>query len=337
MNQTPNAWQSESVLVVIVNYRTPELVAASLASLAEERRRCALRVTVADNASPDDSLPRIRGAIEAGGWSGWVQLLALPRNGGFAYANNAAIRQALESPRPPRYVHLLNPDTEVRPGAVELLARFLEEHPRVGIAGSRLEDPDGHPQASAFRFPSVLGELEWGLRLGPVSRLLASRVVARPPSERAQAADWVSGASMMLRREVFDAIGLLDEGYFLYFEELDFCLTARRAGWPCWHVPASRVVHHEARATGLLHGNATARLPAYWFESRRRFFLKNHPRWKALAADLALLGGFGAWRIRRVLQRKPDLDTPHFLADLWRHSTLRRGWRLASTEHPDGR
>ena len=138
------------------------------------------------------------------------------------------------------YVLLLNPDTIVLPGALKSLLDFMDEHPLVGIAGSRLEHPDGTPQRSAFRFHSVLSEWEAGLRLGLVSRLLNKRVVAPPVPQVTCPTDWVAGASMIVRRAVFERIGLLDEGYFMYFEEVDFCLRARRAGWPCWYVPASR-------------------------------------------------------------------------------------------------
>ena len=119
-----------------------------------------------------------RPRCSASGWGGWATIQPLEQNGGFAAGNNAAIRPALATADPPRYVLLLNPDTIVRPGAVRALVEFMEDRPDVGIAGSRLEEPDGTPQRSAFRFPSVLGELEGGLRLGLASRLLARWVVA---------------------------------------------------------------------------------------------------------------------------------------------------------------
>jgi N-acetylglucosaminyl-diphospho-decaprenol L-rhamnosyltransferase len=318
------------VLVAVVNYQTPDLTIDCLASLEAERcSHPALRAVVADAASGDGSAARIRAAIESRGWRDWACVLPLPRNGGFSYGNNAVIRAVLAEPDPPDLIHLLNPDTVVRPGAVDALVSFMEQNPTVGIAGSRLEDPDGTPQISAFRFPSALGELETTLRFGPASRLLGRWRVAPPAREEPHPTDWVAGASMMVRRRVFEEVGLLDEGYFLYFEEVDFCLAARRAGWSCWYVPASRVVHLVARATGVSELRVKAkRRPAYWFESRRRFYLKNFSPWKALGADMAGTLGFALWRVRRFLQTKPDLDPPHFLADLMRHSVLRTGFRL---------
>jgi GT2 family glycosyltransferase len=163
--------------------------------------------------------------------------------------------------------------------------------------------------------------LDAGLRLGIVSRFLRKRAVSRDPADTPQVTDWVSGASMMVRSRVFADIGLLDEGYFLYFEEVDFCLRARRAGWTCWYVPASRVVHLVGRSTGFTNTRSQARRrPSYWFESRRRYFRKNHGPFYAICADAAWVTGFALWRLRRIVQGKPDQDPPHMLWDFLRHN-----------------
>ncbi len=191
-------------------------------------------------------------------------------NDGFAAGNNAALEPALQSSPPFDYFLLLNPDTVVLPGAVAALASFLDNHPQAGFAGSRLENPDGTPQCSALRFPGIVSEFEGGLRLGICSRLLAKRLVAPPVRDDIHRTDWLVGASLLVRRQVFEQIGLLDPGYFLYFEELDFCLKAMRRGWECWYVPSSRVVHLVGQATGMKSGKTLRkRRPAYWFASRR--------------------------------------------------------------------
>lgn len=316
-----------NVCVVIVNYRTAGLTVDCLRSLVAEKQACpGLDVVVTDNASPDDSVARLRAAVEENGWGDWVRVVPLPRNGGFAYGNNEAIRLALARPQPPDYVHLLNPDTVVRPGAVRALVDFLESHPHVGIAGSRLEHPDGSPQVAAFRFHSVLGELNDGLRLGVVTRLLSNWVVTPPPPSSAQPADWVSGASFMVRSDVFRRVGMLDERYFMYYEETDFCLRAARAGWERWCVPDSRVVHLVGQASGI--GQPRRRVPGYWFDSRRWYFVKNHGRLRAALADATWAVTFACWRARRVVQRKPDEDPPHLLGDFLRHSVFVKGFHL---------
>lgn len=314
------------VAVVVVNYSTPELTVDCLRSLAGEvADGVGLRAVVVDNASPDGSAAHIAEAVRANGWGDWVELLPLDRNGGFAAGNNAALRQLLTAVDAPEYVLLLNPDTVVRPGAVGRLVAFLDAHPRAGLAGSRLEDPDGTPQRSAFRFPGVAGEFEAGVRLGLVTRALRRFVVAPPARDDEHPADWLSGASLLVRRAVFERVGLLDEGFFLYFEEVDFCRRARAAGWECWHVPASRVVHLVGRASGMNDAEKPKRrVPAYWLASRRRYFVKHHGRHAARAADLAWAAGYATWRARRWVQGKPDPDPPGLLADFVRYNLLTR-------------
>jgi len=313
-----------STAVVVVNYRTPRLVIDCLRTLAAEvAAEPGLRVVVTDNASGDDSVAVIGNAIRREGWP-WATLRPLDHNGGFAYGNNAAVRELFASPDPPRYLWLLNPDTLVHPGASTTLIDFLEAHPEVGIAGGRLEYPDGTPQTAAFRFPSLLGELEDTIRIGFVSRALARFRVPPPPRDVAHPTDWVNGASMMVRRDVFETIGLMDEKYFLYFEETDFCLRTRRAGWPIWHVPASRVVHLEGQSTGVTGANlAKKRRPRYWFDSRARYYRKNHGVAYAMLADLVYIAGFATWRLHRRLRRKPDPDPPGLLGDFIRHAVER--------------
>ena len=313
-----------NLLIVIVNYRSAGLAIDCLRSLGPEVARApGSRAVVVENASGDDSAARLAAAIGENGWAPWAELAVAPRNGGFAAGNNVAIVPALASPRPPDFVWLLNPDTVVRPGALGELLGFLERRPDVGLAGSRLEHPDGTPQRSAFRFPTVLSELDAGLRLGPVSRLLGRHVLAPPVSDRECRVDWVAGASLLIRREVFEAVGVLDDGYFMYFEEVDFCLKANRAGWPCWYVPASRVVHLVGQSSGVTRaGDERKRRPRYWFEARRRYFLANHGRPKKLAADVTFALGYGSYRVRRLIQRKPDHDPKWMLWDFLRYNFL---------------
>ncbi len=198
----------------------------------------------------DDSVAVISKAIADNGWS-WATILPLDVNGGFSFGNNAAIRQLLSEANPPGYIWLLNPDTLVRPGAATALIDFLEKHPDAGIAGGRLEFPNGEPQTAAFRFPSLMGEIEDTIRIGPVCRALERFRVPIVPRTVNHRCDWVNGASMMIRREVFENVGLMDDQFFLYFEETDFCRRVKEAGYSIWHVPASRVVHLEGQSTGV--------------------------------------------------------------------------------------
>lgn len=306
------------ILIVIVNYRADELVGDCLRSLATEIAAVSgyqCRVIVTDNASADGSAQRLGQAIERNGWT-FATVMELPENGGFAYGNNAAIRSALAWDHPPDYVMMLNPDTLVKPGAVGELADFLAAHSSVGIVGSSLLNGQGECEPAAHRAFTPWTELDDGARLGLLSRLLERHVATLPPSDRPQNCDWVSGASFMVRREVFTDIGLMDDGYFLYFDEVDFCLRAKRAGWGVWHVPASVVVHLEGSTTQIA---ATAkRRPQYWFDSRRRYYLKSWGAIGLIWADLLWAAGRLSLTLRRRLGLGGDMRDvpPGFAGDL---------------------
>ena len=312
-----------AVLIVIVNYRTAQLTIDCLHSLETEVRSMpGTRVVVVDNVSGDRSVEIISAAIAEAGWD-WVSVLPSDHNGGYAYGNNLAIRPMLQAANPPAYCLLLNPDTQMRPGALKALVDFIEPRPEVGIVGSSFEEPDGTLWPFAFRFPSVLSELNAGLKLGFVSKLLSKWVVAQTMTDQPQQIDWLPGASMMIRRQVFESIGLMDEEYFLYYEETDFCLQAKRAGWECWYVPQSRVMHIAGQSTGVTSKEGSLkRLPQYLFESRQRYFVKNHGLFYAALVDLVWSIGFILWRLRQFIQRKPDTDPPYLLWDSLRNSVF---------------
>lgn len=142
-------------------------------------------------------------------------------------------------------------------------------------------------------------------------------------SKVAQPTDWVAGASMIIRRSVIDAIGGFDENYFLYFEESDFCWRARRAGFSTWYVPESRVMHILGQSTTVTERSALPkRLPAYWFESRRRYFLTVHGVYYAMAADIVAIVSHGLGATKRFFQRRTNRGIPHYLTDLMQHSVL---------------
>jgi N-acetylglucosaminyl-diphospho-decaprenol L-rhamnosyltransferase len=312
------------LLVVIVNYRTAALTLDCLETLAREVVTVpGTRVVVTDCSSGDDSLAKIGAAIETRGWSAWATLMPLNRNGGFAWGNNQAIEPALKGDDKPQYVYLLNPDTIVLPDALKALVSFMDSHPEVGIGGGRSVRQDGSTIISAFRFHTVLSELETALRLGVVTKVLKDKIVAPPPSEEPAKCDWVAGASMIVRREVFEKIGLLDDRYFMYYEETDFCLRAARAGWPTWYVPASKIIHLVGSASGVTGASRVAkRRPRYWFDSRHRYFRQNYGAAKTLAADGLWACGFAVHSVLRRLRGKPRTDPPWLLWDFCRYNLM---------------
>ena len=229
-----------------------DLTIDCLRSLNEEIWRVpGTKVAVCENGTGGDAAERLRRAIDENGWDSWVDLMTVYPNRGFTGGTNAVIRPALQSDDPPEYVLLLNSDTIVdgaRPGRARLVHGH---HPRAGVAGSMLVAPDGTVESSPFRFPGIATELDRGLRLGFISRLLSPWSAVLPKQDGPCRAGWVSGASLILRRTMLEQIGLLDEGLYTYFDDPDICLRAARAGWETWYVPESRVVHLGGATTGL--------------------------------------------------------------------------------------
>ena len=313
--------------ICIVAWRCGPLVIDCLQSIEAELASVpGSHVCIVDNASGDDTAEVIERAIEERGWGAWATLVRAPRNGGFAYGNNRAIEMLRAIGAPVDYWVLLNPDTVVRPGALRVLADFMNAQPGIGLAGGRSEDPDATPQACCFRFPSILREMAAVVQLGPFFRLFRRQIRWIDTPSNPMEVDWVSGAFVFIRPEILEQIGLLDESYFLYFEETDFILRAKRAGWSCWHVPQSRIVHLVGQSSGVTTRHARARrLPAYWFESRRRYFVINHGRTYAAMLDLAVAAGYCVARPIRRLTRHWYDDPPYFLRDLLKHSALFHG------------
>ena len=302
------------MLIIIVNYCTAAQVIEAARSIEPERNNVAdLRVIVVDNASPDDSAARLASAIVNHAWSDWVRLVTAESNDGFAAGNNLGIQAAMQDGPLPEHVLFLNPDTRVCPGMCEAMLRFMEHHPTAGICGPSILDEQLHFQAGPKRDPSPLGELESTARLGPVTRLLHRQRVAMRAGDEPTRCDWVSGAAILLRADVLEAIGNWDESYFLYYEEIDLCNRARAGGWSVWHVPQARVMHIEGASTGI--SDQKQRRTQHWYDSRRQYFVRQYG-WTGLAcADIA-------WGMGRILQlgrrairlRRGEASTPNWFA-----------------------
>jgi GT2 family glycosyltransferase len=318
------------LLVVILNYKVADLTIGCLRSLSRQMRNIVGgKVVVVENGSGDESAERLRQAIAEHGWDAWVELVTVAHNLGFTGGNNLVIRGAMALPVRPEYVLLLNADTIVTPDAVSRLVRFMDQDSLVGIAGTRLEYPDGRPQGTPFRFLSIASEFDRGLGIGTVSRLLSRWAVCLEKPRAACPVDWVAGASMIIRREVIETVGALDETFFAYFEDTDYCLNAQRAGWSTWYVPEILVIHFEGSSSsiGPAVPAARTRLPAYWFRARRHYFLKNHGAVYAGVADAAFLLGYAMGWLRRKIQGRRNPNPSHLFVDSLRHSVFLTGFR----------
>jgi N-acetylglucosaminyl-diphospho-decaprenol L-rhamnosyltransferase len=331
---------SASIAVVIVNYRTPHLVFRCLEALRLERgsgRDCF--AFVVDGGSADGSAEMVSKYVAESRMEDWVKVMPFHMNGGFGWANNQAIRAILKDPDPPSLIHLLNPDAVVKPGSVHRLARAIIDDPAVAAAGSRLLSEDGRILGSAFRFPSLASEFARGAATGPIERALRIRPLRVDPKNIA-AVDWVTGASVMLRTAALRNVGLFDEGFFLYFEEMELMYRIRQAGWKVIHVPDSQVVHEGGAATGLRSNSGPVRLPDYWFRSRLRFFARTRGFAGTVAVNLAWLVGRSISGARALLfggvnVTHPSREISDFLRlGFWprRHDLLPHGTHLLAPE-----
>lgn len=307
---------------ILLNWRTPEMTLQALEAALEAMARVPGEwgITLVDNDSQDGSEQRIRAAVaeraEEPGWDR-VRVLQSGRNGGFGAGNNHGIRDALAQPEPPQYIYLLNSDAFPAPDAIVHLLAHLDRHPETGIAGSYIHGTDGEAHVTAFRFPSFLSEVESAMHLGLVTRVLSDHVVPLGVPEGTREVDWLAGASMMIRREVLETVGLFDETFFLYFEETDLCRRAADAGFRTTYVRESEVAHIGSVSTGMKEWSA---VPDYWFDSRRHYFLKNHGHAYLTAATAGRAIAGAAWQLRRRVQRKDDRDPPGLLRGLVRHA-----------------
>lgn len=319
-----------SILTIILNYKTAEMTLQSAAAALREMDGLEGEIIIVDNASGDGSFEAMQAHVAAQSWTR-VRVVQSDRNGGFGAGNNVGLRLGLSDGSKPDYYYVLNSDAFPDAGSIKALLDHLETHPKAGFAGSYIHGPDGDAHLTTFRFPSIASELEGAARFGPISRLLASRRVPIDVPDHTREVDWLAGASLMMRRQVLEDIGLFDEAFFLYFEETDLCRRARLAGWPTVFVRTSEVTHIGSVSTGM---KTWARMPQYWFNSRLHYFTKNHGWLYAVIAVKAHVIGGLLWRMRRVLQGKPQADPDHFLRDLIVHDTRHLLARARKADEP---
>ncbi len=257
------------VSIIIVSYNTRSLLHNCLASVLSGMKGLAGEVFVVDNASSDGSAAMVRQDFPD------VHLLPNNSNRGFAAASNIAMKRALG-----RYIVLLNSDTEVSKDALVRLVRFMNKHATVGYCGPRLLNGDGSHQVSARRFPTLLSAA--CSILGLARRYCNSRHTLdlhMTFGERSNfKADWLSGACLLVRGDAVGQVGVLDEGFFLYFEETDWCRRMAKARWEGWYIGSAEVIHLGGQSLGPdeMGGPFSGDHPVHWVKSRRRYMRRYH-------------------------------------------------------------
>jgi GT2 family glycosyltransferase len=256
--------------VIVVNWNTCRLLEACLRSVEATKDNLPVDVIVVDNGSTDGSVDLVRERFPS------VELIANASNRGFAAANNQAMERARG-----RYLFLLNSDAEVEAAALRTLVTYADDHRRAGVIGPRLLNPDGTLQPSGGDFPTPASTI--------ASLLGLHRLTGRPrygtkrDYDQPAEVDEVSGAAMLIRRDVVRQVGGLDEGFGWGYEDVDFCLRARRAGWQVHYVPAARVLHQWGGSQRLAPAATILKAIA----GRRRYFQKHYGRVTAGAVMVA--------------------------------------------------
>lgn len=261
--------------IVVVNWNTRDILSQCLASIYAYPPGSEFEVLVVDNASTDGSQRMVQRRFPH------VHLIANPDNVGFARANNQGM--AISDGR---YALLLNSDARVTPGAIQALVRLADAKPRAGIVGAQLLNPDGSFQASYTSFPTLWQE---SLVLSGFGRILHGRwYPSRGPEEDKgpQIVDYVEGACMLVRREAFEDAGGLDEGYFMYAEEVDWCYAMQAKGWQVWYQPAAKVIH----LGGASSRHRRPQREGDLYRSRVRFFRKHYGEGAARLLKLQIYG-----------------------------------------------
>jgi hypothetical protein len=287
------------VVILIVSWNVRDLLRACLLSL--ERYPATTheqRIIVVDNASTDGSADMVRRDFPG------VHLIANATNRGFTGGNNDGLThirerwavgraQSADKPahtsQPTAHVLLLNPDAEVTPGALDAMLAYADAHPDVGVIGPQLRYPDGSVQSSKRHFPTLattIFESTWLQNYAP--RRVSDYYYARElRDDQTGDVDWVVGAAMLVRREVIEKVGGLDERtFFMYSEEMDWCKRIKDAGWRVVYLPQAVVIHHEAKSSS----QASAQRIINFNTSKVRYLAKHHGRAQAAFARFALLG-----------------------------------------------
>ena len=301
------------LMVVIINYKTPELVCDALFSLEGEVRAETDKVVIVDNLSGDNSVNVISEFIEQNHFQSWVDMVESGVNGGFSAGNNVGIEYKQAD-----YYLLLNSDAYVRDGAISSLIKAAENDNNIGVVGPKLEWPDGRQQVSLFQHLTPLNSFLSSVKIGVLTRLFnivgIQEVAISLDNHGIVKPDWVSFACVLLKGEMVKDIGLMDDGFFMYREDNDYCRRATNAGWKLDYEPSSQVVHLNQ---GASNDFGVKRLPIFYFKSRSRYFLKYYGRLGLFLANVFWSLGRVISMIREVVQSKPSAFHKTMVKDIW--------------------
>lgn len=302
----------KKLAIIILNYKTPDLVVDCLNSL-QNQIEPGIDVVVVDNASNDGSVERIEQEISLNTWESWCRVLPSPINGGFAAGNN----YALKSIDADAYI-LLNSDTIVLPNAIKELLHAMELYPNAGLIGPGCVNQDGNKDLSTFHFIRPITEFIRSASTGPISRLLRRYDVPFLTTDSAVEPEWIGFACILIRHEVIEQVGMLDEGFFMYFEDVDYCQRVRKAGWTIVYWPKAKIIHLLGGSSKFTaKGTLQKRAPRFYYESRTRYFSKHYGRIGLWMANFAWVLGRCISFTRELLGNKQPHHRKNEAHDIW--------------------
>ena len=306
--------------VVIVNYGAADFIIAHLnKTLKEVEAFSAARIYIADNRSPGGDFDVLNDHVAAHALQERVTIIDTGGNLGFAGGNNAAF--AAFGDFQPDLIFMMNPDAWPEPGTFAQLAQTLKTHPDAAIAAPRIIDEHGVTAISYFKFPSIIDQYISETELGFLHRLTSWTLLDLEAAQKPIETDWVSGAAFMLRASAATAPPM-DDGYFLYFEETDMMRTLTRNGHRILIEPAARVVHIGGLTTGAGKDPRDKRLPVHWYNSWRRYFVKQYGHIGALLAALLKIAGIATYYLKQNLNGRGIFRPKRYLRDFMRHALI---------------
>ena len=315
---------TSKVAIITVSYNAGSFIEDYLDSVLRVLPNApSLEVIIIDNASSDNTVDCIHRRVSEQNMESRFSVLSLPENLGFGGGCNEGARIAAE--RDIDKYWFLNPDTTIDLAAFEALVRGFQQSSKIAFTGSILKNERGEKRSTLYRFPTLGVTFLSTLGLGLLDRLIPSRTSTIPTPEEPKRADWLSGASFMIKKEVFNELKGFDPQYFLYFEEVDLFLRASRLGHEAWGIPESCIFHISGASTGINQKNQHAnrkRKPAYWYESRRHFYIKNYGRLYFLLIDIVFVSANLLKRLKNMTKRGSSDDPSHLLRDILSHSVL---------------
>lgn len=303
--------------IIIVSWNTRDLLRDCLLSIYRETKAISFEIFVVDNASSDNTQVLVTKEFPQ------VKLIKNKENVGFARANNQAITESKAE-----YILLQNPDTVVLSGALDTMLDFMEKHPQVGVIGPKLLNADRTLQLSARSFPTLrtaFFESFYLYKLFPHNKIIGKYYMSHWDHNDTRQVDWISGACLMARRKAIEEVGLLDEQFFMFSEEVDWCFRIRKAGWKVYFLPQAQVIHFRAKSVEP----RSSRILIQLNKSSLLFFKKhyNHKRvcllW--LVLRLGLLARLVAWSVASLSSIKNRKTTASKVTTFWK--TLISSWK----------